>query len=61
MAKRKTSHWMQNAVHKPGALHKDLGIPLNKHIPTDVLKKALKRGGKIAQRARFALNARGEG
>ena len=52
--------WMQHAVKKPGELHKDLGIPQDEPISDKQLKAAEKRGGKIAQRANFALRARGE-
>lgn len=32
--------WIQNAIKKPGALHKELGVPEGKKIPAKKLKKA---------------------
>ena len=34
--------WIQEAIKKPGSLHKDLGIPEGKKIPAKKLKKAEK-------------------
>lgn len=33
-------HWIQNAIKKPGALHKSLGVPKGKNIPSEKLEKA---------------------
>ncbi len=38
MAEKKK--WIQGAIKKPGALHKDLGVPEGKKIPESKLKKA---------------------
>lgn len=46
--------WIQKAIKKPGALHKQLGIPEDKKIPAKVLDKAAKKGGKLGARARLA-------
>lgn len=46
--------WIQKAISKPGALHKQLNVPAGKKIPADKLKTAAKKGGKIGQRARLA-------
>ncbi len=46
--------WIQDAIKKPGALHAELHVPMGKKIPKKKLKKAEKKGGKIAQRARLA-------
>lgn len=46
--------WIQTAIKKPGALHKELGVPEGKKIPAKKLNKAAKEGGKIGQRARLA-------
>lgn len=46
--------FIQKAIKKPGALHKELGIPQGKKIPAKTLAKAAKAGGKLGQRARFA-------
>ena len=34
--------WIQKAVKKPGALHKQLGVPADKKIPAKMLNKAAK-------------------
>lgn len=57
----KTKNWIQKALryHKPGALHRQLGIPSDKKIPLKKLKKAAKKGStKVARRARLALTLR---
>jgi len=51
MAKK---HWIQDAVKKPGQLHKDLGVPPGQKIPESKIKSAEAKGGKVAQRAHFA-------
>lgn len=51
--------WIQKAVKKPGALHKQLGIPEGKKIPAKTLSKAAKAPGKLGQRARLAKTLRG--
>lgn len=50
----KSKNWIANAIKKPGALHKQLGVPEGKKIPADKLNKAAKAGGKLGQRARLA-------
>jgi len=47
-------HWIQTAIKKPGALHKELGIPKGKKIPSKVLNAAAKKGGVEGKRARLA-------
>lgn len=54
-----SKRWIQGAVKKPGALHRQLGIPVDAKIPLEVLRWAVKQPGKLGQRARFALNMRG--
>jgi hypothetical protein len=51
--------WIQEAIRKPGQLHKDLGVPQGKKIPKSTLEAAAKRGGKVGQRARLALTLSG--
>ena len=51
--------WIQKAISKPGALHKQLGIPADKKIPAKTLNKAAKAPGKLGQRARLAKTLRG--
>ena len=50
--------WIQKAISKPGALHKQLGVPSGKKIPADKLSAAAKKSGKIGQRARLARTLR---
>lgn len=38
MAEKKL--WIKDAIKKPGALHKELGVPAKKKIPASKLKKA---------------------
>ena len=47
-------NWIQDAIKKPGALHKDLGVPKGKKIPEKKLNAAAKKGGKVGARARLA-------
>lgn len=46
--------WIKSAIKKPGALHKEMGIPEGKKIPAKKLNAAAKKGGKIGARARLA-------
>lgn len=41
-------------VKKPGAIHKELGIPVSKKIPEKTLSRAASAGGKLGKRARLA-------
>ena len=45
---------MAGAVKKPGALHKDLGVPQGQKIPKSKIAKAAKGSGLTAKRARLA-------
>jgi hypothetical protein len=47
-------NFIQKAIKKPGALHKQLGVPAGKKIPAAKLAAAAQKGGKLGQRARFA-------
>jgi hypothetical protein len=49
-----TKKWIQEAIKKPGALRKELGIKEGKTIPSKTLAKAAKAPGKLGQRARLA-------
>lgn len=51
-------NWIQGAIKKPGALHKELGVPEGKPIPKAMLDKAAKAPGKLGQRARLAETLR---
>jgi hypothetical protein len=46
--------WIQKAIKKPGALHKQLGVAAGKKIPGKMLAKAAKGGGILGRRARLA-------
>ncbi len=49
---------IKTAIKKPGQLHKDLGVPQGQKIPQSKIQAAIKKGGKVAQRARFANTLR---
>lgn len=51
--------WIQKAIKKPGALHKEMGIPEGKKIPSKKLAIAAKKPGKMGQRARLAETLKG--
>ena len=51
--------WIQKAIKKPGALHKELGVPQGEKIPAKKLAKAAKAPGKEGQRARLAETLKG--
>jgi len=53
--------WIQGAIKKPGALHKQLGVPAGKKIPAAKINKAANSGGKLGQRARLAKTLKGLG
>jgi len=50
--------WIQGAISKPGALHKEMGIPEGKKIPAKKLESAAKKPGKEGKRARLAETLR---
>lgn len=51
-----TRKFIQKAIKKPGALHKQLGVPEGEKIPKSKLEAAAKKGNsKVAKRARLAL------
>ena len=47
-------HWIQDAIKKPGALHKSLHIPEGKKIPENKLEVAAEKPGVTGRRARLA-------
>jgi hypothetical protein len=51
--------WIQKAIKKPGALHKELGVPQGQKIPAKKLTAAAKKPGKLGQRARLAQTLKG--
>jgi hypothetical protein len=50
--------WIQKAIKKPGALHKELGVPKGKKIPAKKLAAAAKKKGVVGKRARLAETLR---
>ena len=54
-----TDKWIQGAIKKPGALHKELGVPMGKKIPPKKLAAAAKKPGKLGKRARLAETLKG--
>ena len=50
--------WIQGAISKPGALHKEMEIPEGKKIPAKKLESAAKNPGKEGKRARLAETLR---
>lgn len=52
-------HWIAGAIKKPGALHKQLGIPQGQKIPAKKLAAAANKGGTLGRRARLAQTLKG--
>lgn len=50
--------WIQKAIKKPDALHKELGVPKGKKIPAKKLAAAAKKKGVVGKRARLAETLR---
>lgn len=46
--------WIAGAIKKPGALHKQMGVPEGEKIPAGKLEKAAEAPGKLGKRARLA-------
>ncbi len=53
------ANWIKGAIKHPGALHKELGVPQGKKIPSGKLEKAEHAGGKLGKRARLAETLKG--
>ena len=51
--------WIQSAIQHPGALHKELKVPMDKKIPEKRLAAAAKKPGAEGRRARLAETLRG--
>ena len=49
-----SKNWIKDAIKKPGALKKSLGVKAGKTIPAKKLAAAAKKPGKMGQRARLA-------
>ena len=52
--KKKKRNWIKNAIKRPGALHRALGVPAGKKIPTGKMGKAMKSGGVMGKMANLA-------
>ena len=52
-------NWIAGAIKKPGALHKELGVPQGKKIPAKKLAAAAKKTGVEGKRARLAETLKG--
>lgn len=53
-----SNKWIQEAIKKPGALRKSLGVKEGETIPESSLEKAAGKGGKTGKRARLAMTLR---
>ena len=52
-------NWIKDAIKKPGALRKSLGVKKGQKIPAGKLAAAAKKPGKMGQRARLAQTLKG--
>lgn len=52
-------NFIADAIKKPGALHRELGVKKGETIPAKKLARAAKAPGKLGQRARLAETLRG--
>lgn len=60
MVAKKSKKFIQKAIKHPGALHKELGVPLGKKIPQSKLTKALhSENPKMRKQANLARTLRG--
>jgi len=55
----KDKKWIQKAIKKPGALHKQLHVPQDEKIPSSKLNAAASKGGKLGKRANLAKTLKG--
>ena len=52
--KKAKGGWIKDAIKKPGALRKSMGVKAGEKIPAKKLAAAAKAPGKLGQRARLA-------
>lgn len=52
-------NFIKGAIKRPGALHKKLGVPAGKTIPSGKLASAAKKPGLLGKEARFAEELKG--
>jgi len=50
--------WISKAIEHPGALHREMGVPEGKKIPTKKLEAAARKPGVEGRRARLAETLR---
>ena len=55
----KKNNFIKEAIKKPGALRKSMGVKKGETIPAKKLAAATKAPGKMGQRARFAKMLKG--
>jgi hypothetical protein len=55
----KSKNWIADAIKKPGALKKSMGVKKGEKIPAGKLAAAAKKPGKMGQRARLAQTLKG--
>lgn len=55
----KKGGWIKDAIKKPGALRKSMGVKAGEKIPAKKLAAAAKKPGKMGQRARLAQTLKG--
>ena len=53
------TNWIADAIKKPGALKKSLGVAVDKKIPSSKLAAAANKPGKMGKRARLAETLKG--
>lgn len=59
MPKKHHKNWIANAIKKPGALHRQLGVKAGSKIPKSKLNAAVKKGGLEGKRANLAKTLAG--
>jgi hypothetical protein len=59
LEKMMAEKWIQKAIKKSGALHRELGVPEGQKIPTKKLNAAAKKSGVEGKRARLAKTLKG--
>lgn len=52
-------NWIKDAIKKPGALRKELGVKAGETIPSKKLSSAAKKPGKLGKRVRLAETLKG--
>jgi len=52
------ANWIASAIKKPGALHRAMGVPMNKKLRAGAVAKLAKGKGITGQRARLAQTLR---